>query len=124
MVFFAVVRRISLVLLKLEYTALFLLLGIVLAFTSTAIATGQDPIAQLRATTPESYHSGHNVMAALGMAIALIQFSILLSQAETGKGRVALLLSLVAAGMNALLFMHYYNMVYKKAAGSPQFTMS
>jgi len=37
---------------------------------------------------------------------------------------VGLLLSLVAAGMNALLFGHYYNMVYKKAESDPSFTMS
>ena len=109
------IRRVSTLLLKLEYTVLFVLLGLVLAISGMALATKADPLSQLRTQAPESYKSIHNLMAGCGLALGVIQFSILLSKAETGKQRAALLLSLVAAGMNVLLVGHYYNMVYKKA---------
>lgn len=89
-----------------------------------AFVTKEDPISQMRSASPTTYEAFHNAMAGLGLMLGVTQFSILLSKANTGKGRVGLLLSLVAAGMNALLFGHYFNMVYKKAKADPTFTMS
>jgi len=123
-VFFALIRRVSNLLLKLEYTVLFVLLGLVLAISAMALATKSDPLAQLRTGAPESYKGLHNLMAGCGVTLGVIQFSILLSKADTGKSRAALLLSLVAAGMEVALVGHYYNLVYKKAAADPKFSMS
>jgi len=123
-VFFAVIRRFSLLLLKLEYTVLFVLLGLVLAVSGMALATKSDPLSALRGASMDSYRSLHNLMAGCGISLGVIQFSLFLSKAETGKQRYMLLLSLVAAGMNVLLIGHYYNMVYKKAAENPKFSMS
>jgi len=124
-VFFAIIRRVSILLLKLEYALLFVLLGLVMSFCATSFVTNQDPIAKLRSTSPETYDSFHNVLGGIAVLLALIQLSILLSKANHGgKGQVALFMTLVATGMNVILFLHYYYLVYTKAAKDPSFTMS
>merc|ERR1719424_974816 len=55
LIYFAVVRRMSVLLLKLEYALLFLLLGVVAAVSALAFVTKKDPIAQLRAGSIEKY---------------------------------------------------------------------
>ena len=52
MIFFAVIRRISILLLKIEYCALFILLGMVIAVAAMSLATKEDPIAEMRAKVP------------------------------------------------------------------------
>lgn len=124
-VFFAIIRRVSIMLLKLEYALLFVLLGMVMSFVATSFVTNQDPIAMLRSTSPETYNSFHNVLGGIAVLLALIQASIMFSKANHGgKGQVALFMTLVATGMNVILFLHYYFLVYTKASKDPSFTMS
>jgi hypothetical protein len=123
-VVFGIVRRMSLVLLKLEYTVLFTLLGVVFAFASIAFVTKLDPIAKLRTAAPDTYATSHQALGGLGALLSFIQFSVLFSKADTGgKGTLELAMTLVSAGMSVLLFLHYYNLVYKKATKDASFTM-
>jgi len=123
-IYLAIVRRVTSLMLKLEYMTLFVLLGVVLSITTLAFVTDKDPIAALKNEAPQMHLALHQILGGLSLCVSACQFSVFLAGGQTGKGRVSQLMSLVAGLMNGLLMLHYYNLAYLKAETSPSFSMS
>lgn len=114
LVYLAIVRRMSHLLAKLEYSLLFLLLGGVATIVALAFVTAKDPLALLRVGVPSQYMLLNYFGGWLCSSLMVIQFSV--------KGQQQRL-SLVAALMVMGLTYHYKVMVYEKAGESGTFTI-